>query len=576
MNGPSLIIPPAFILIGGALLLPFLTKKVRAWFYLIVPLGALIGVMVLPAGEGSRVTLGLFQLTLFHKDALSLVFGLIFAFIALAGALYSFHLKDTAQQCASLLYAAGALGVTFAGDFLTLFIFWETMAFTSLYLIWARQTKESYAAGFRYLIYHALGGGIFLAGLVLYYQANHNLALKALSPKDGPASWLILLGVVINAAVPPLHTWLADAYPRATVTGAVFLSAFTTKAAVYVLIRVFPGWEILLVAGSIMTVYGVVWAVLSNDIRGILAYHIISQVGYMVAGVGLGTAMGLNGSAAHAFSHILYKALLFMGTGVVLEATGRSKLTELGGLSRELKLTLFLYMIAAFSISGVPLFNGFISKSMVIAAAEESHRTWAMFLMLLASVGTFLSVGLKLPYFTWGGKEKDKNLKIKKIPLNMHLSMALVAFFCFLYGVKPGLLYQLLPFPVHYQPYSLPHLVETIQILAFTLLGFWLGRKKLAPHAQIVLDIDWLYRRPGKKAGYFLLRKVWAFFAWSERLATQTVKFLAAWVKNPVRAPWVKISPASPYSPDRYRPSIQAIISVLLVVFILVMILTLI
>lgn len=574
MSGTSLIIPPAFILIGGAFLLPFLTKRIRSWFYLLVPLATLIWVIYLPLGQGGQLILGLFPLTLFHKDALSLVFGLIFAFIALAGAIYSFHLRETAQQCASLFYAAGALGVTFAGDFLTLFIFWETMAFTSLYLIWARQKKESYAAGFRYLIYHALGGGILLAGLVLHYQKTHSLALKALSPEEGPAAWLILLGVVINAAVPPLHTWLADAYPKATVTGAVFLSAFTTKAAVYVLIRVFPGWPILLVAGSIMTVYGVVWAVLSNDIRGILAYHIISQVGYMVAGVGLGTTMGLNGSAAHAFSHILYKALLFMGAGVVLEATGRSKLTELGGLSRQLKLTLFLYLVAAFSISGVPLFNGFISKSMVIAAAEEAHQNWAMFLMLLASVGTFLSVGLKLPYFTWGGK--DKKLKTKKIPLNMHLSMALVAFFCFLHGVKPGLLYRLLPYPVHYQPYSTTHLVETIQILAFTLLGFWLFRKKLAPHAQIVLDIDWLYRRPGRAAGDYLLKNVWAFFTWTEKLAGRTVAVLAEWSRHPVRLPGEKIPPSPPYSPDRYRPTIQTIISVLLAVFILVMLLSLI
>jgi multicomponent Na+:H+ antiporter subunit D len=283
--------------------------------------------------------------------------------------------------------------------------------------------------------------------------------------------------------------------------------------------------------------------------------------------------MGLNGSAAHAFSHILYKALLFMGTGVVLEATGRSKLTELGGLSRQLKITLILYMIAAFSISGFPLFNGFISKSMVIAAAEESHRIWAMFLMLLASVGTFLSVGLKLPYFTWGGE--DKGLKIKKIPLNMHLSMALVAFFCLLHGVKPGLLYQLLPYPVHFQPYSTTHLVETIQILSFTLLAFWLFRKKLAPHPEVVLDVDWFYRRPGKVAGQLILEKVWAFFTWTDKLAARGVSYLASWLRNPARLP-ARAGEELTYSPDRYRPAIQSILAVLLVVFILIMVLAII
>ena len=291
----------------------------------------------------------------------------------------------------------------------------------------------------------------------------------------------------------------------------------------------------------------------------------------MVAGVGVGTTMGLNGSAAHAFSHILYKALLFMGTGAVLEATGKYKLTDLGGLSKKLKATLILYMIAAFSISGVPLFNGFISKSMVVAAAEEAHHSWAMFLMLLASVGTFLSVGLKLPYFTWGGK--DKGLKVKKLPVNMYVAMSMVAFICFLHGVKPGLLYQLLPFPVDYHPYSTAHLMETIQILSFTLVGFWLARKRLAPHAQIALDVDWLYRYPGKKAAQFILDKVVGFFIWTEKMANRGVQILANWIKNPVELP---ASSKTSYSPDQYRPPLRAVLSWLLVVFILVIILALI
>ncbi|OQX53368.1 MAG: Na(+)/H(+) antiporter subunit D [Candidatus Aminicenantes bacterium 4484_214] len=571
MTGTSSFFPPALILVAGAMLLPLLMKKIRPWIYVIFPLLTLLWIIWLPTGEGAHLSLGNFNLVLVHKDALSFIFGLIFSFIALAGSIYSFHLKDTAHLCASLLYAAGALGVTFAGDFLTLFIFWETMAFTSLYLIWARRKKESYQAGFRYLIYHALGGGILLAGLVLHFQQAGSLAITSLQTQDGLGAWLILVGVVINAAVPPLHTWLADAYPKATVTGAVFLSAFTTKAAVYVLLRVFPGWEVLLVAGSIMTVYGVVFAILANDIRGILSYHIISQVGYMVAGVGVGTTMGLNGSAAHAFSHILYKALLFMGTGAVLEATGRYKLTDLGGLSKKLKAPLILYMIAAFSISGVPLFNGFISKSMVVAAAEEAHHSWAMFLMLLASVGTFLSVGLKLPYFTWGGK--DKGLQVKKLPANMYVAMTLVAFICILHGVMPGLLYQLLPFPVDYHPYSTSHLLETIQILSFTLVGFWLARRKLVPHAQIALDVDWLYRYPGKKAGQFILDEAVAFFAWTEKVARQGVKISADWIKNPMELP---ASPKTSYSPDRYRPPLRRVISWLLVVFILLIALSLI
>lgn len=559
------VIPPAFVMLAGAFVLPFLGKKVRSAAFVMMTFVTFFLVWTLPEGIMLTAPVMNYNLVLVKVDALSRVFGIIFAFIAFAGSIYAYHVKETGQHCAALIYAGGALGVTFAGDFFTLFMFWEIMAASSAYLIWARRNKAARKAGFRYLIYHVLGGGILFMGLLMHISETGSLAVMRLKPGSGLSSWLILLGVGINAAVPPLHTWLSDAYPKATVTGAVFLSAFTTKTAVYVLIRVFPGWEVLLILGSIMTVYGVVFAILSNDIRGILAYHIISQVGYMVAGVGIGTEMALNGSAAHAFSHILYKALLFMGAGTVLYATGTSKLTDLGGLHKSLRPALILYMVAAFSISGFPLFNGFISKSMVIAAAGEAHYPLAMFLMLLASVGTFLSVGLKLPYFTWFSK--DKKLKPRKLPINMLISMSLVAFFCFLHGIKPSLLYRLLPFPVHFQPYSLPHLVETVQILVFTFAGFWLYRKKLAPHAEIALDFDWFYRRPAAVLRRIFVDGTASLFDKTTDWAMALVGKSAAFAENPA-LPFAHDKTEKAYSPDRFRPSMQAVISILLLVFI--------
>jgi multicomponent Na+:H+ antiporter subunit D len=316
-----------------------------------------------------------------------------------------------------------------------------------------------------------------------------------------------------------------------------------------------------------MTLYGVIFAILSNDIRGILAYHIISQVGYMVAGVGIGTELGLNGSAAHAFSHILYKALLFMGAGSVLYATGKSKLTELGGLHKSLRPALILYMIAAFSISGFPLFNGFISKSMVVTAAGEAHYPIAMLLLLLASVGTFLSVGLKLPYFTWFAE--DKKLETKKLPKNMTIGMSLVGFFCILHGIKPSLLYQLLPHHVHFDPFSIPHLVETVQILVFTFIGFWLYRSKLSPHADIALDLDWLYRRPAKIFRKIFIEGTAAFFEKTTALAMALVGKSVEFTQNPL-LPFTKETKDTGYSPDRYRPKMQILLSILLVLFILI------
>jgi len=562
----DVVIPPALVMLTGAFLLPFLSKKIRSAAFMFITLGTLFLVWTLPEGSTLTAQVMNYNLVLVKVDDLSRIFGIIFSFIAFAGSIYSYHVKETGQHCAALLYAAGALGVTFAGDLFTLFMFWELMAISSVYLIWARRNKAARKAGLRYIIYHVLGGGILFMGILLHFSETGSLAVTKLTEGGGISSWLMLFGIAINAAIPPLHTWLSDAYPKATVTGAVFLSAFTTKTAVYVLIRMFPGWEILLILGTIMTIYGVVFAILANDIRGILAYHIISQVGYMVAGVGIGTEMALNGSAAHAFSHILYKALLFMGAGTVLFSTGKTKLTDLGGLHKSMRPALILYMIAAFSISGFPLFNGFISKSMIVSAAGEAHYPLAMFLMLLAAVGTFLSVGLKLPYFTWFAA--DRKLKPKKLPKNMLAGMGLVAFFCILHGLKPSLLYQLLPHPVHFTPYSVPHLVETVQILAFTFIGFWLYRKKLNPHANIALDLDWFYRRPAKAMRKIFIEGTASFFDktadWTMALVGKSTEY----AKNPV-FPFMKDKSDEVYSPDRSRPRMQTVLSAILMVFIL-------
>jgi multicomponent Na+:H+ antiporter subunit D len=570
-------LPPAFIMVVGALLLPFLPKKIRSAAFVFFTFITLVLVWTLPDGATLTAKVMNYELLLLKMTPLSRVFGIIFALIATAGGIYGFHVKETGQQCAALLYAGGALGVTFAGDFFTLFIYWEMMAVASTYLIWARRTKEAQNAGIRYLLYHVLGGGLLLMGIVLHIsQPGNSTLLMEMKPEMGLAAWLMLLGVVINAAVPPLHTWLADAYPKATVTGAVFLSAFTTKTAVYVLARLFPGWEVLLIAGTIMTLYGVIFAVLHNDIRGILAYHIISQVGYMVAGVGIGTAMAINGAVSHAFSHILYKALLFMGVGTVLYTTGKTKLTKLGGLGKYQKWTFIFYMVAAFSISGFPLFNGFISKSMTVAAAGEAHHVWAMLLMTLAAVGTFLSVGLKLPYFTWCAKEKPKELEPKKPPMNMYIGMGLVAFLCIFHGVYPSNLYQLLPYPVHWDPFTLHHLVETVQILVFTFAAFWLFRfKLLKPKPKIALDLDWFYRRPAKLARKILVDPWDKSFDWLEEKAINIARKLTDVAKNPI-LPFSNDKEDKTYTPDRYRPGAGQLVFAVLGLFIIVVLLGLI
>jgi multicomponent Na+:H+ antiporter subunit D len=400
-------------------------------------------------------------------------------------------MRSRGEQAATLLYGGSTLGVVFAGDLLTVVLFWELMAVFSAYVILVGGRERSRGAAVRYMFVHLAGGSTLLAGVVWHVADTGSLAFSAFD--GGPAAWLVLLGFAVNAAIPPLHAWLSDAYPEASVTGAVFLSAFTTKTAVYVLARGFAGWDILLPAGVIMALYGVVFAVLENDIRRLLAYHIISQVGYMVAAIGIGTETAINGAAAHAFAHVLYKGLLFMGVGAVLYATGRSKLTELGGLGGAMRTALVLYMVGAFSISAFPLFSGFVSKSLVIYAAEADHRTWAVFFLYVASVGTFLHTGLKLPYYIWGGPRSEET--IKRLPPGMYVAMGAAAFLCIAIGVYPAVLYDALPFAVTYEPYTADHIVSSLGLLGFTGMGFWLLLGKLKGEAVITVDADLLYRK---------------------------------------------------------------------------------
>ncbi|MBN1585811.1 MAG: Na(+)/H(+) antiporter subunit D [Candidatus Omnitrophica bacterium] len=522
---------PALPLLLGAVFLWVLPPKLRPWLSVLA--GALALWMITGLGAESSLSLNLmsFNLQLLAVDKLSRVFGFIFALITALGSVYALHNKDAKEQTAVLLYAAGTQIVCFAGDLLTLYAGWEVMAVTAATLVWLRRNPESLAAGLRYLLMHLFGGTVMLAGILLHWNATGSLAFVG-AHFSGLSGGMILFGFLLNAAVPPLGAWLPDAYPQATVTGTVFLSAFTTKAGVYCLARAFPGTELLLWLGVMMALYGVVFAVLENDIRRLLGYHIISQVGYMVAGVGLGTEMAINGATAHAFCHILYKALLLMGAGTVLYSTGKSKLTELGGLYNRMRLAFWLYMIGAFSISGFPLFNGFISKSMVVAAAHHEHHYWMFYGLQLASVGTFLSIGLKLPWFAWAGKSLSP-LEVKPLPQNMVWGMGAVAALCFVSGVMPALLYPHLPYAVHYQPYTAHHLAEMMQILIFTAAGFFLLLKKLKIQDTLTVDTDWFYRKPGLAAASALVGGVNAVFSKSLQALLNAAHAIVLPVWNP-------------------------------------------
>ncbi len=528
-------IPPAIIFIVGAFLIPFLKGRVKQIYMLLLPVLAFIDLLSMSYSTQWVYNFLGYEVIFGRVDKLSMIFGYVFVIMAFAGVLYALHVKDDLQHIAAFLYAGSALGVVFAGDYFSLFVFWEIMAVSSLFLIWCRGTKDAIGAGFRYIMVHITGGLFLLGGIVIHFINTGSIEFGPIE-YGGLDSYLILIGFIINAAVPPFSAWLSDAYPEATVTGTVFLSAFTTKTAVYVLIRAFPGVDILIWLGAVMAVYGVIFAVISNDIRRMLAYSLISQVGYMVAGVGMGTALALNGASAHAFSHIIYKGLLFMGAGAVLYMTGKSKLTELGGIYRTMPITLVLYMIGAFSISAFPLFSGFVTKSMIISASAENHLPLVWLMLTLTSAGTFLYTGLRLPYFTFFGR--DSGIRVKEPPVNMLLAMGLLASLCIFIGAYPAVLYSLLPYPpVDFVPYTVEHVIGTMQIVLFTALGFFLLRKHLKGEPYIVLDTDWFYRKGGRLFSWIIFNPVAGFGKLTEKWFFFKIPGVPLWFsRNPLAA----------------------------------------
>ncbi len=499
---------PALIMIIGALLLPLVRGPFRKPYLFLIPLLTFLDVLYLSQHPGTYGVLQFldWELTFGRVDRLSMIFGFIMALMAIIGTIYSMHVDDEWQHIAAWFYVAGSLGVIYCGDFLVLFLFWEMMAFASTFLIWFKKDPESLAAGYRYILVHTFGGVILLLGFVLRYQATGDLSFVQLNVQNPELyTWLIMIGLMLNAAVPPLHSWLPDAYSKATVTGSVFMCAFTTKTAIYTLARSCAGFDVLIVLGVIMAIYGIIYAIMENDVRKLLAWEIVSQVGYMVTGVGIGTALAINGTCAHAFAHILYKGLLFMAAGAVIHATGKSKFTELGGLYKKMPVTFVFLVIGGISVSAFPFLSGFVSKSMIISASFESHILWAGFLLTVVSAGTFLVAGLRLPYLLFFSENKcsaETWEKAKDPSWNMQLAMMLAAFLCIFIGSYLPFLYGMLPnTEVAYHPYGAYHLSETLQILALTALGFFLLRKYITARETISLDLDWFYRKGGQ---YFL------------------------------------------------------------------------
>jgi len=486
---------PALILIVGALLVPLIPQPARRVYVVLLPLVSMLQLLL--HSHGTYAGMAFFDLTLetFRLDGLSFVFSFVFHIAAVLGVIYAIHDDDPIHPTAGLVYAGAAIGAALAGDLLTLFVYWELTAVSSVFLIWARRTESAFNAGMRYLLVQVGSGVILLAGLIMHFKATGSITFDAMN-LETIGGKLVFLAFGIKCAFPFLHNWLQDSYPEATASGTVLLSAFTTKLAVYALARGYAGTDMLIWIGALMTAFPIFYAVIENDLRRVLAYSLNNQLGFMVVAVGIGTPLALNGAAAHAFCHILYKALLFMSMGAVLLRTGTCKGSELGGLYKSMPFTTVCCIVGAASISAFPLFSGFVSKSMIVSAVAHEHLTFVWLMLIFASAGVFHHSGIKIPYFAFFAH--DSGIRCEEAPLSMRVAMGITAALCIGIGVFPAALYSILPYPVDYVPYTVAHVITQLQLLmysalAFTVMMLW---KIYPPELKSVnLDTDWLYRK---------------------------------------------------------------------------------
>ncbi|WP_025899140.1 Na(+)/H(+) antiporter subunit D [Sneathiella glossodoripedis] len=504
---------PGIILILGALLVPLTSGVIRNIYLLLLPILGLSQMISLGLGSWGEIEVLGIALTLTKIDAFSRVFGLIFHIAAFAGILYALHVRDTIQQVATLLYAGASIAAVFSGDLISLFSYWELTAISSVFLIFASRTERSYNAGMRYLLIQVSSGVILLAGVILYYADQGHVNFGALE-LDSLAAWLFLIAFGIKAGFPLLNNWIQDAYPQATVTGTVILSAFTTKLAIYALARSFAGEDILLWIGAIMVIFPVFHATLENDLRKTMAYSLNSQQGFMVIAIGIGSELALNGVAAHATISVLYTCLVFMGTGAVLYRNGTAKITELGAVYKSMPVTTFFVIIGSLTIIAFPLTGAFATKSLILSASLDMKLVLLWCVMLFGAVAVIDNVGLKIPAL--GFFKKDDGRRTKEAPFHMLAAMGLLSACAIWIGLFPAKFFALLPYEMDYHVYTASHVVTQLQLIIFAALGFALALR-LGVYPAIsnssYLDTDWLYRRLTKK--WTIKISEWVSLVWA-------------------------------------------------------------
>jgi len=351
-----------------------------------------------------------------------------------------------------LLMVAGMNGVVITGDLFNLFVFLEIASVASYALVAFGTEKQELEAAFKYAVMSSLGSVFVLLGIVFLYSCTSTLNMADMArflSEKGCGSMLMLVSIMfimgfgLKSALVPFHAWLPDAHPSAPAPISAMLSGVLIKSlGVYVICRVFYNVlglsseisSILLFLGALSMVIGVFLAIGQWDFKRLLAYHSISQIGYVVLGIGLGTPLGILGGLFHLFNHSVFKSLLFLNSGAVEYATGTRDLREMGGLAEKMPVTAATSLVASMSIAGIPPFNGFWSKLIIIIAAVQAGRYGYAFWAVLASILTLASF-MKVMKYAFFDKLKGRWEKVREVPIFMKLSMGALAVMCLFGGI---------------------------------------------------------------------------------------------------------------------------------------------
>lgn len=551
----SLMVHPSFILLLGALITAFIPQKLKK--YIVLVSGIISFALALRLTVGTEITVPFIQglsLVILKVDQLAWIMTIATTFMLLLSLLYGWGEIGHREATWGLVYAGSSCGALLSGSLMMLVIWWEVMAVAAAFMLISRHDKHAVNAGIRYLVIHFFGGNLLLFGVALLAKQGFYL-VEPLTRSMGTAYWLVLAGVGVSAGMIPFHAWIVDAYPNASIAGSVLMNSMTTKVASITLLRLFAGEQFLMGMGLLMAFWGVVYALRENHIRRLLSYHIISQVGMIITAVGIGTPLASNAAVALVLGNMLYKGILYMSTGSIYYCTGKQKLTELGHQVKTVPMNACFFFIGALAIAGMPGLMGFACKPMVMAASGEQKMALLSFLLYFASIGTFLSVTMKLGYNMFFGINaapvKKKNAK----PM-MYAAMAILSLIIIAFGIKPGLFYQYLPWTnaAPYSPYTLDHVLSELQLLLGGLLAFVVLHHLFKVKSGVSLDLDWFYRKPLVSFCLSLSNGINKFRLAVWQILVNGLGGVLPFFRNPMRLlmPWKHCGNAE-FRPDFYR-----------------------